>query len=131
MSRWLQPASLWLAIGAGIWSIVGSATNPPAATSTQHELSVVLTHEAGQPWYIYQGVSSDPVPGGHTVIDSLSLAGTASYSLSHDQDTNAYFVSPGDVYAFRGMPVAGSWTAQYNGSRSDAPQAVQFTLRWK
>ena len=46
-------------------------------------MSVVLTHEPGQPWYVYKGLSADPVPGGHAVIDSLALPGSVSYSLSH------------------------------------------------
>ena len=50
----------------------------------------MLTREAGQPWDIYKGVSPDPVPGAHAVIDSLTLLGNASYSMSHDQDANAY-----------------------------------------
>ena len=91
----------------------------------------MLTREAGQPWYIYKGVSPDPVPGAHAVIDSLTLLGNASYSMSHDQDANAYFISPGEIYAFRGMPVAGSWTAQFSGNRINAPATVAFTLRWK
>jgi hypothetical protein len=132
MGHCLKSAALWLAILAGIWTIVGSASNPPAPAATQqHEMSVVLTHEPGQPWYVYKGLSADPGPGEHAVIDSLALPGSVSYSLSHDQDANAYFINPGEIYAFRGMPVAGSWTAQFSGNRAEAPASVQFTLRWK
>ena len=76
-------------------------------------------------------MTADPDPDEHAVIDRLVLPCTVSYSLSHTQNTNAYFVSPGDICAFRGMPVAGSWTAEFSGNRSDAPDSVQFTLHWK
>jgi hypothetical protein len=132
MGHRLRSAALYLVVLTGIWSIVGSATNPaPTVPSARQEISVVLTHGAGQPWYVYKGVSADPHPGGHALIESISLPGNVSYSLSHDQDTDAFFVNPGEIYAFRGMPAAGTWTAQYSGNRTDAPDTVQFTVRWK
>lgn len=119
----------------GIWSILASTTNPPPSTTNpqqnavlQKEISVVLTRQAGDPWYVYKGTSADPSPGEHAVIDSLSLPGKLSYALSHGQDSNAYFVNPGENSAFRGMPVEGSWTAQFSGNRADAPNTVQFTI---
>jgi hypothetical protein len=119
----------------GIWSILASTPNPPPPATNlpqnavgQREISVVLTRQAGDPWYLYTGASADPSPGEHAVIDSLSLPGSQSYALSHGKDPNAYFVNPGENSAFRGMPVEGSWTAQFSGNRVDAPNTVQFTI---
>ncbi len=132
--RWI---ALGVVVAVGLWSII--ASQPPQNSTSQTvqsgpasvtSSSITLTHQSSDAWYIYRGVSTDPLSGRHAVIKSIVVAPGASLSLAHGDDPTFYAMSPGESNAFNGKPVEGTWSAQLSGNRTDVPTAITFTVNW-
>jgi hypothetical protein len=137
MWQHLRSIALGLVVAVGLWSIIASqptqispsqtAQSGPASVANS---SVTLTHQSGDAWYIYRGVSTDPLSGRHAVIRSIVIAPGVGLSLAHGDDPTFYAMSPGESNAFNGKPVEGAWSAQLSGNRTEAPTAITFTVNW-
>jgi len=128
MLGYLRPVVLVVAVLSGIWSIIASSDTESQQTGN---LSVNLARGSGEGWYKYTGTTEDPLGGGHAIIQSVTIPADAHFSLAHGQSGQLYHVDPGQSHAFDGSQVEGPWTAQFDGSRADAPAAIAFTVQWR
>lgn len=116
---------------------------PPRPTSGDESVSMPTsaTPQAPDAWYIFSGMAIDPAL--HTLTGTqpakvASVKNVSPYNFSlahrdpHGNQTPFVILNSGDSTSlvFQGMEVEGDWTAQFIGTRAEAPSNLTISVSW-